>query len=462
MLSVSDISKAVEGSWFVEPVDRFLKMRLETDSRKDCSGACFVAFSGENFDAHNFLEDVIEGGAKVVCVESHPSDSSIHMATCRGCGILKVNSTLKAYQAMGSYLLKNFSKCRVIGITGSSGKTSVKSILAHLLEDLYPDKVLSTEGNTNNHIGVPQNLLRLKGNEDYAVIEMGTNHPGEIATLAQIAPPDVAVLTSIGDSHSGNFDPVDGILNEKADIVKFMKFEGVAVVPFSKLVDLRRTGALAGRRYVTFGSEEGADYQVIYHGGNYNGSSFTLKYKSGKEKQFQSKLTGKHQAENCAACLAALSVMGIKLKNFLHSFEDMQLPGMRMKVSEESGVRFINDAYNANPQSMVAFFEWLTELEFTETFEGEKYLVIGDMLELGDRSLEFHQNVYLSAPKGWKVIAVGEYGSKAFWGGEDFEDSSSAAEYLVPLLRAGDTVALKGSRGIHLEEIIEHFKEERT
>ena len=273
--------------------------------------------------------------------------------------------------------------------------------------------------NTNNHIGVPQNIHRMKGHEEYAVIEMGTNHPGEIAVLAECAPPDIALITSIGDSHSGNFDPVDGILKEKADIIVKMKPESVAVIPYLQMEGLTRIGALKDRKFVTFGSEKEADYRIEYHGGNFSGSSFTLFYGEEKEKTFQSGLTGRHQAENCGACLAVLHILGYKFKEFKIAVKELSLPGMRMKVSKVSGVRFINDAYNANPQSMQAFFHWLDELSDSEDFKGEKYLVVGDMLELGSRSQEFHQEIYSNTPEGWQVIAVGKVGQDCCEVGEN-------------------------------------------
>ena len=458
MLSVNELSKAVSGSWFTEPSDKLKPLVIETDSRKKCKKAIFVAFSGENFDAHNYLENVIDSGAAVVCIEKHPSESTIMMAEERGCGILKVPSTVTAYQEMGTFILNRNKNCKVVGITGSSGKTSTKAIMASLLESLFPEQVLSTIGNTNNHIGVPQNLLRLKGDEEFAVIEMGTNHPGEIRVLAECASPDVAVITSIGDSHSGNFKAKDGILDEKSDIIRFMKPDGTAVVPYSQLENLQRVGALAGKRFVTFGSDEMADFYVNYHGGNFKGSSFSVRMQSGKVKEFQTSLTGRHQAENCTACLAVLKVLGFKVKDFQDAIKNLSLPGMRMKVSEVSGIRFINDAYNANPQSMEAFFEWLKELSDSEEFKGKKYLVAGDMLELGKRSHEFHKEIFKKVPKGWKLIAVGEHGCEALAGGKSFMSSKKCSAYLNTVLKKGDTVALKGSRGIKLEKIIEKLE----
>ena len=459
MLSVNDISNAVEGSWFTQPVDRSMKMRVETDSRKNCDGALFVAFAGERFDAHFFLEDVIDSGAAVVCIEVFPSESTIQMAVEKGCGILKVKNTVKAYQEMATYTLEKNKNCKVIGITGSSGKTSAKAIMSKLLQTVAPGKVLSTTANTNNHIGVPQNIHRMKGYEEFAVLEMGTNHPGEIAVLAQCAPPDIAIITSIGDSHSGNFNPVDGILHEKADIIVNMKEDGVAVVPFSQVENLSRIGVLKGRNFVTFGSEKGADYQVVYIGGNFSGSSFKILYGNGKEKEIQSGLTGRHQAENCAACLAALHIAGYKMKQFIPEIKNLNLPGMRMKVSKVDGVRFINDAYNANPQSMRAFFDWLEELNCTESFKGKKYIIAGDMLELGDRSLDFHKELFDKLPEDWELFGVGEFCQQVLGEDSSFPDSQSAGDYLKKVFKKGDTVALKGSRGVGLEKIIEIFEE---
>jgi UDP-N-acetylmuramoyl-tripeptide--D-alanyl-D-alanine ligase len=457
VLNLSHISHSTSGRWLVPPIDKELTVRVETDSRKDCQQACFVAFSGVSFDAHNFLEQVIDLKASALCVEEVPSIEILNKASDSNCAVLLVDDTIKAYQQMASECLKINSSCKVVGITGSSGKTSVKSILSSLLEAVSPNQVLSTVANTNNHIGVPQNLLRIKKDDKYAVLEMGTNNPGEIAVLAQCTPADIALITSIGDSHAGNFSGEDGILNEKADIIRHMKADGLAIIPYCNLKDLQRIGALEGRQIITFGAEDGADYQVIYEGGTLTGSKIKIFFKGQELIDSEISLSSSHQALNVAACCAVMDQLGIKPELFQQVLTVLQLPGMRMKVSEIAGVTWINDAYNANPQSVDAFMQWLSELSFSDS--SVKYLVLGDMLELGEQSAEFHQALKDKLPSDWNIIAVGHYFSEALSDRATCFESSARVIEALQELKPGDVVALKGSRGMTLEKIQKHFED---
>ena len=451
MITLKDCKEFTAGVWLVEPVDDLAEVSVETDSRKDCSNSIFVAFEGERFDAHNFLEEVILQGVKAICVHKKPNLDLLQKAVDKKVAVLNVDNTIKAYQDLATGKLGK-SKCKVIGITGSSGKTSAKAILMQMLEEVALGKVLSTIANTNNHIGVPQNVLRLEETHEYAVIEMGTNNPGEIATLARCASPDIAVITSIGDSHSGNF-PKNGILYEKSDIVKYMKEDGVAVIPVDLKSDILSTRALEGKTHITFGGQ-GADTEVEYVNGHLQNSEMII-----EGELVQCSLTGSHQAQNVAACVSVMKHLGFSLYEYKSCFEKLELPGMRMKVFEENGVTWVNDAYNANPQSMLGFMEWLRNIPGIVKNYKNRFLVLGDMLELGDNSLSFHQQVIDNLPENWKVVGVGSYFCDAAKGTfPTFETSEAASEFLKNKILAEDLVALKGSRGIKLEKICNQFR----
>jgi UDP-N-acetylmuramoyl-tripeptide--D-alanyl-D-alanine ligase len=452
MLSLSECQEFTAGQWLLKPAALDALVSIESDSRKDCQSSLFVAFEGDKFDAHDFLEEVLLTGTQSLCIHKKPSQVVLDKAKEKGVGILLVEDTVKAYQDLASGKLKG-SKCLLIGVTGSSGKTSVKSILSQFLELVAPGQVLSTAANTNNHIGVPQNLLRLEEYHKYAVIEMGTNNPGEIATLAQCAPADIAIITSIGDSHSGNFPRKNGILLEKIDIIRYMKKDAMAVVPLDLQELIGTTGVLEGRRVKTFG-DCGADFNVEYIQGRLSGADLRI-----EGQNLQCSLSGRHQAQNIAACCLVMNQLGYQLDAYKIALSQLELPGMRMKILEEQGVTWVNDAYNANPQSTAAFIHWLEGLpEVYENFKN-RYLVLGDMLELGDHSLSFHQEIIEKLPTGWIVLGVGENFSASHSSQlRLFSDSIEASEYLLPQLKSGDFVALKGSRGIRLEEIYNNFR----
>ncbi|MCM8534234.1 MAG: UDP-N-acetylmuramoyl-tripeptide--D-alanyl-D-alanine ligase [Lentisphaeraceae bacterium] len=448
MLKIGDCQKFTSGTWLLEPKALEYSVDVVTDSRKVNDKSLFVAFEGDRFDAHDFLEDVLSKGTFTVCIHKTPSQDLLDLALEKSTGVLLVQDTVKAYQDLATGLL-SLSDCKVIGVTGSSGKTSVKAVLSQMLEVVAPGQVLSTLANTNNHIGVPQNILRLEAEHKYAVIEMGTNNPGEIAVLAKCASPDIAVITSIGDSHSGNFPREDGILYEKSDIIKHMKESGLAVIPDHLKESVLSTGVLEKHDYKTFGSEA-SDFYVEYKGGSLNGAALAF-----GDYELNCSLSGRHQAQNISACCLVMKELGFHFSDYKDVLPNLELPGMRMKVEELSEVTWVNDAYNANPQSMTAFISWLKEIPNLHEKYGKCHLVLGDMLELGDKSLSFHEAIVKQLPEDWTCVGVGEnffqLNNANF---TTYVDSEKAATDLSQKVMKGDLVALKGSRGIKLETII--------
>jgi len=436
-----------------------------TDTRNDCSGALFVALSGENFDGHEYLDKAIEAGASALMVSANfAKDNDLP----DNIPIMLVNDTLKSYQSLARAHREKMP-CTLIAITGSSGKTSTKEIIKAIFVCAFGNgAVLATEGNTNNHIGVPQNLFRLTEKHRFAVIEMGSNHPGEIEVLAKIALPDVAVITSIGNAHIEFFKDKNGVAREKSAIfAAYPDSSGGLNIPVAVFPAQGEGNDVLRKQaegvFYTFADRRFGDSDLIfeYLGGNLHGSSFRFINTSSMHwsEKIQWSLQGAHQASNAsAAALAALAV-GVSEQDIERAFKECSLPGMRMSISESNGITWINDAYNANPDSVKATLNWLAEFADLPNVK----VVLGDMLEIGDTSALFHKQILEYAleklPQSM-IFGVGAEMSRVVSANPELQNkiicyrtSGEAGKCLESLVRSGDIVFLKGSRGIQLEKI---------
>lgn len=479
MFSGQEIKNIIPGAKFANITgDDFTVTSVVTDSRQDCTGAFFIALSGENFDGHDYLDKAISSGAAALGVSAKFANSN---SLPDSVPVIIVDDTLIAYQT----LAKNYRErmdCTVIGVTGSSGKTSTKEILkAILVHNFGADTVLATEGNTNNHVGVPQNLLRLTAKHRYAVIEMGTNHPGEIAVLANLALPDVSVISSIGNAHIEFFGNTDGVALEKSAIFAgYPDSAGKIHTPIAVFPVCGEGNSVlreqAGPEFYTFGQAgSDADLKYEYLGGSLKGSSFRLlsgspncnpdtaseHFLTGRNWSdfIQWQLQGAHQTSNAAAAALAALISGISEKNIEEAFKECMLPGMRMSISEKDDVTWINDAYNANPDSVKATLNWLAEFANQPNLK----IVLGDMLEIGESSGMFHKKVLEYAieklPEA-EIYGVGKEMCKVIQECAVlrqkvtcYPDSTVAAEKIRVLIKPGDVIFLKGSRGIKLEKL---------
>jgi UDP-N-acetylmuramoyl-tripeptide--D-alanyl-D-alanine ligase len=474
MFNVNDILNSVEGAELLSGCCDFADLDIlsvTTDSRSVLPQSLFIALKGDRFDGHNFLNNVVESGASVVCIDANFAEGG---QIPSGVTVITVPDTLLAYQQLAHFYRRKLSDLVVIGITGSCGKTSVKEILKTVLVSLYGESaVFATDANNNNHIGVPLSLLSVKASHRYAIIEMGTNHPGEIETVAKIAEPDIAVITTVARAHLEFLGDLNGVAEEKAAILKLYNSCGeppVAILPeTSPCNDLLRRSA--GGEVYTFGSESTADLQVSYLGGNAGGSRIALS--SGKrlrgvfseDLHVDWSLTGRHQALNAGAALltACLTVDHISSENFVKladALSNCSLTGMRMKYSEVGGLKWINDAYNANPDSMKGALEWLAEFaDFPES-----HIVLGDMLEMGGDGPEFHKEILEIAgrllPKA-NIYAVGPIMCSVakFADIQAFPDAESVSVKLAEIVNVGDLLFLKGSRGIALERVFANLQD---
>lgn len=444
------LAEATQGTWQGELPESCTFIEIITDSRAVSPESFFVPLKGERFDAHDFISSVVSRGARAVMANRS------YTGTC-SVPLLRVDDTLKAYQALARYHREKMQQLTVIGITGSSGKTSTKDMLrAALCALVGSEKVLATEGNLNNHIGVPKNLLNLTSDHKYAVIEMGTNHHGEIEVLASMAQPNAALITCIGASHLEYFGTQDEVAREKAHVFQNMRLPQICVIPENSdgqnFIDL----ACEGKECYMFGLSDHADMQVIWKGSSLSHSEFTLKTHQNSADVAWS-VPGRHQALNAAAVALILTHLGFSLSDVANALSQTVLTGMRSLITEREGVQWVNDAYNANPESMHAAIAWLSEFANPATL----LLVLGDMRELGATSKKAHQdviqNVYQSLP-GAKLILVGpEFGvareALSLESIEWFEKSPDAADRVQSLAPLYEIVFLKASRGTQIEAV---------
>ena len=452
-LTFQEIAEATGGKWIKAPDMNAGINSVKTDSREDCTGALFVALSGENFDAHNFLHKAVASGATALCVEAKKLDKALE-----NINVITVDNTLEAYQKLALFHRKRLTNLKVIAVTGSNGKTSTKEMLRSIFANAFgQDAVWATEGNTNNQVGVPQNIFHLNENHKIAILEMGTNHNGEIEPLSRMAEPDVAVISFVGKAHIENFGTLGAIAREKCAIFSHLKESGFAVIPDENL-EQRILEDEAGKFHVLrFGLSSKADIRASYLDGNLYGSSFELKFKkSGETKKISWKLSGIHQAVNAAAAACAATALDVSAEHVASGLQECVLPGMRMRIMEKNGITWINDAYNANPDSMRSALFWLAEF----INPSKLILVLGDMLELGNESKEAHFQILRTAVDlfpGVKIVAIGpsmaEASSKSNAEIIAFSNSAEAVDKVRGMAKKGWSVFLKASRGTKLEII---------
>ena len=422
-----------------------------TDTRESAKNALFLAFSGEQFDAHDYLAKAVANGASLLCVEEGKLDR-----LPPGVPAIAVPSTVTAFQRIARFHRLRFPNLKVILLSGSCGKTSTKESLRAIFEhDMDSISVLATEGNTNNQIGLPQNLLRLNARHRIAILEAGTNHHGELEPLSYCAMPDLAIIVSIANCHLEFLGSLEGVAQEKSKLFTHLAPGGFAVIPAQCPGQDILARAAAPFRTGTFGfADTDADVTVNYLGGNLHGAKFTLtRAATGETVSVQWGIPGRHQAGNAAAAALAALTFGVPFETIAEGLSRTKLPGLRMRVSEHGGSTWINDAYNANPDSMAASLNWLSE--FADP--GKLVLVLGDMGELGESCAEGHRSVCALAKHlfpGARFLVVGPHmTAAAAETGLDctaYPSAQDAAEASIRI-EAGSMVFLKASRSTHLE-----------
>ena len=442
--SPQELSVITGGSWLSEAPGS-LRLSLTTDTRIDNRGKIFFALSGERFDAHNFLTQAVDSGCAALCV-CKTKVSSVP----QGIPALAVDDTLLAMQACAAYHRRRFPALTLFNVTGSVGKTSVKEMLrAICIQAVGKEHVLATEGNTNNQIGVAQNLLKLTENHRYAVIEAGTSSHGEIAPLSAISAPSGAIVNSIAPCHLENLIDLDGVAREKGCIYSNLSAGGVAVFPAETAGKAILQSAAEGHKCVTFGMNGNGDISAEFISGELDNSTFSLTFPDGERFVICWNLTGRHNALNAAGAAALAYSCGIAANIICDGLKNTVLPGMRMKKSVINGVTYFNDAYNANPASMNASVELLSQVKFPKRL----FLMLGGMRELGTISATAHKDLLESVKKQLPDALVFTVGAE-FEGisPNHYSSPEAAGEAMQALLQSGDTVFAKGSRGNCVEK----------
>ena len=414
---------------------------ISTNSKLAQGSSLFFALQGERFDGHTFIDDFYSNGGRAVITQQKPSRRNE----------IAVKDTLLALGGLARHYRDKFTM-PLVGITGSVGKTSTRSMIAGVLSAAGPTH--STRSNMNNDIGLPMTLFSLEASHQYAVIEMGMNHAGEISYLSKIAKPGVAVITNIGTAHIGNLGSREAILHAKLEILDGLAPGGVIILNGD---DERLYGARdrIAHRAVFYGIDnDQCDYRAHDIAIGSNGSSFSFR----DEGRIEVPAPGRHHIYNALAAVAVGTELGIPFETIREGISRFESGDMRQEIIDLGGVKLIEDCYNANADSMKSALEVLSSLRPA----GRKIAVLGDMYELGEFTEAEHRRVgsYAAAARVDLLVTVGELATTiaeqaALEGVEaiSFGNNEAAAAYLQIVLAQGDVVLFKASRGARFEEI---------
>lgn len=449
-IKLQDIVKAVDGKLLVEGKQKEFS-NVVIDSRKVSKGDIFFAIKGENFDAHKFVDNVLENGAGLVIVHKEEEYKSLSKDT----SIILVEDTKKALLDLAGFYIDTLD-IKVVGITGSTGKTSTKDLIAAALSEKY--KVFKTKGNFNNDIGMPLMIFQLNKDYEVAILEMGMSNLGEIETLARIAKPDLAVITNIGTSHMENLKTRDNILKAKLEITTLFDENNILIVngDNDKLHDLESNKY----KIVKIGTESDYNFKGCRIIIDKDNIEFSVKE---NEKEIDQRIfvpvPGKHNVLNSLLAVAVARQLGVSYEEIAEGIKNLEATSMRLDVINHEGYTIINDAYNASPDSMIA------ALEVLKTYEGRKIAVLGTMKELGEESSKAHKEVaeYAKTSGVDMLLTLGEFNSdfEAGFGEENFKALDSIEDivhYLKENLKDGDVLLVKASRSMKFENIINELQ----
>ena len=440
---------------------------IVTDSTKVKSGFVFVALKGERHDGHRFIADALRRGA--ACVIAHRAAPAAKF----GKGTLvQVRDTLKALGDLAHYRREQF-RPKVLAITGSNGKTTTKEMVAAILDEAsfgreaLRGRSLKTEGNFNNLVGLPLTLLRLRRRDKVAVVELGTNHPGEIRRLAEIADPDAAIVTSVAAAHLEGLHSLAGVAREKGALYEKVRGDGVIAVNMDDARVKKLAAGFPGKK-ISYG-RRGFVRARSWRMRGANGMAFTLE--AGREKRFvRLNYIGAHNISNALGAAALALGAGVKLAAVRRGLEKAKPFAMRMQVQNWRGIGMINDAYNANPASMQAALKTLAEIKS----RGRRIAVLGDMFELGRHSAAEHRSLGKAAAHagidalyllGGQADAVRRGALRGGMGAEQIVIGSDHADLAAQLrgqVKRGDWLLFKGSRGMKMERVLEALKRGRA
>jgi UDP-N-acetylmuramoyl-tripeptide--D-alanyl-D-alanine ligase len=448
-LTLHQIRQVVNGTALTAlPADLPPLVAVCTDTRRMEKSSLFVALPGERYDGHHFIPDAAAGGAIAALVERTPDTVLPNVP------LIQVADTRKA---LGKLARRARADLRgsVIAVAGSNGKTSTK----HLIDSALCGKLRGSISpkSFNNDIGVPLSIFPADPGQDYLVLELGTNNPGEIAALTEIAQPDIAVITNVGAEHLEGLGDLMGVRQEEASIIKGLAADGMLVVNGDDPDLLEAVRPYPGRR-VTFGFDESNDLFASDVRCDDAGVRFNL---NNSRREVFVPLLGRHTASNALAAIAVARKLGLREDEIIDNLGRAHGPEMRLQLRRVGSFTILNDAYNANPNSMKAALETVAALPTT----GRRVAVLGDMLELGAAAERYHRELgeFAAGCKLDLLVCVGAGGATiadcAVAAGQPaatvarYRDSGTLAARIQRVLREGDLVLLKASRGVRLEAV---------
>ena len=448
-LTLSDVIASTQGHWIGrDDPAAIVPTGVSIDTRTLKPGEIFFALPGEEVDGHQFLDAAFENGACATVV----SKSWFNAQASPQAGLIAVDEPDLALGDLARFYRRRFD-IPVIGITGSSGKTTTKDMVAAVLSTRY--RVLATQGNLNNRLGVPLTLFNLSAHCEVAVIEMGISERGEMRYLCEIAQPTIGMITNIGPAHIEFFGSVEGVAKAKGELLEYLDESSMTILNFDDLFLSKERAKVKGR-LLGIGIEQICQFR---------GEGLKLDQKgfghfSLQGHSFHLSIPGKHNVYNALMAATAGWALDVPLQDAAKALENFALTKLRSQVLERNGIRMINDAYNANPASMRAALETLSQI----AVDGRRIAVVGDMRELGAMTYDAHRE--LGREVGNRQIdalfALGDHASVVVEGGREagidqawaYRDRDALTNALQAYLKPGDLMLIKGSRGIAMENIV--------
>lgn len=453
MFKVKEILEATRGKLLQGSLNAAFKS-ISTDTRTIKPEELFLAVKGDNFNGHTFIKKAItKKSAGVIVSENrkniYPKDFVV----------ILVDDTVKALADIANFHRKKFD-IPVIAVTGSNGKTTTKDMIAHILSKKY--NALSCQGTHNNHIGVPSTLLQLNSKHKVAVLELGTNHNGEILNLSKIAEPNIAVFTNIGPSHLEFFKNTESVFKEKVSLLKNLRPKGDVVINKDDYF-LRKIGEKYKKRFkiLSYSVKNSSKFQATKINLGFDSLEFLLNNKT----WIRLNTPAEHNIYNALAAIACANIFNIDIATTKRALESFAFPKSRFNFIKVNDFSLIDDSYNSNPQSLESAIKVLSRFD-----SRRKILVCGDMLELGKDSKHFHYDlgkklgdygidILITVGKLAKFLAKGaldnSFEAKMIF---SFDSISGVENKLIDMISSGDVILVKGSRSLRMERIVEKIK----
>lgn len=456
-IEISNVLKAISGELVLGSPESYIT-GISTDSRSIKKGELFFALEGENYNGHKFVDQAISNGAAGAVISNDKETVCSLLYGVEKHLLIEVVDTLKALGDLAKFYRKSL-RTDFISVTGSNGKTTTKDMIYHVLRNF--NNVTRSRKSFNNFIGVPLTIFDTDFTQDFCVVEMGTNAPGEIRRLSGIIFSNFTVLTNISSTHLEGLGSIEGVANEKAEFIENMAENGILITN----TDDDWCNQIANRydgKVISFGFNKSADIRASDVKRNDSGFVFTV------NDSFTVKLNvlGKHNIYNAMAAIAICKAVGIGMGNICDKFIDFELPPMRMEKQIYGDIVVINDGYNSNPSSMSAALEEFSQL----TTPGRKILVCGDMLEMGNSAERVHREIGVKVA-GTDIDVLWTVGSSSRFIAEEAiangmleerilscETSEEVSSFVASRLKKDDTVLIKGSRGMKLENVVRQIE----